>query len=103
MAVRIFTLAVGFFFVAVFALAPIQDFLSLGNAARMNYPGNPSGNWTWRMPPTVLNPGLMEGIREFNYIYDRMNPLTLERKQAQMEAEKGKAADSASATNGEAI
>jgi 4-alpha-glucanotransferase len=73
--------------VAVFALAPIQDFLSLGNAARMNYPGNPSGNWTWRMPADALNPGLLVGIREFNFVYNRMNPLTVEREQVQEAAE----------------
>ncbi len=35
--------------VATYALAPMQDFLDLGNEARMNYPGNPSGNWSWRI------------------------------------------------------
>jgi 4-alpha-glucanotransferase len=57
--------------VADFALAPMQDFLDLGNEARMNYPGNPSGNWTWRMPAGAINPELKERIREFNYLYER--------------------------------
>jgi 4-alpha-glucanotransferase len=57
--------------VAVFALAPLQDFLSLGNEARMNYPGNPSGNWQWRMPPASLSPELLSRIKETNYLYDR--------------------------------
>ncbi|MEW5869354.1 MAG: 4-alpha-glucanotransferase [Chloroflexota bacterium] len=60
--------------VAVFALAPMQDFLSLGNAARMNYPGNPSGNWTWRMPEEALNEWLKCRIRDLNYLYWRMEP-----------------------------
>jgi len=59
--------------VAVVALAPIQDFLSLGNAARMNYPGNPSGNWAWRMAEGVLTDGLAERIKEMNVLYSRMN------------------------------
>jgi 4-alpha-glucanotransferase len=59
--------------VAVFALAPLQDFLSLGNAARMNYPGNPSGNWTWRMPDGALSEGLRGGITEINRLYSRGN------------------------------
>jgi 4-alpha-glucanotransferase len=59
--------------VGVFALAPLQDFLSLGNEARMNYPGNPSGNWTWRMPANALNPRLQARIHEFNDLYDRLN------------------------------
>jgi 4-alpha-glucanotransferase len=57
--------------VAVFALAPLQDFLSLGNAARMNYPGNPSGNWTWRMPENALSASLRARIKEFNVLYGR--------------------------------
>jgi 4-alpha-glucanotransferase len=61
--------------VAVFALAPMQDFLSLGNEARMNYPGNPSGNWQWRMHAAALNPSLQARIKETNYLYDRLNAI----------------------------
>jgi 4-alpha-glucanotransferase len=57
--------------VAVFALAPMQDFLELDNAARMNYPGNPSGNWTWRMPANALTEMLKAQIKEINYLYSR--------------------------------
>jgi 4-alpha-glucanotransferase len=57
--------------VANFALAPMQDFLSLDNSARMNYPGNPSGNWTWRMPATAMGEGLCKRIQTFNYLYSR--------------------------------
>jgi 4-alpha-glucanotransferase len=49
----------------------MQDFLNLGNSARMNYPGNPSGNWTWRMPETALNDGLSQSIRELTFLYSR--------------------------------
>ena len=59
--------------VAVYALAPMQDFLNLGNEARMNYPGNPSGNWTWRMEESALDPSLESAIREINHLYDRDN------------------------------
>jgi 4-alpha-glucanotransferase len=52
--------------VAVFALAPMQDFLGLGSEARMNFPGRPSGNWTWRMDENALSAGLKEKIRELN-------------------------------------
>lgn len=57
--------------VAVWALAPLQDFLSLGNEARMNYPGNPSGNWAWRMSPNAASPDLLNRIKEINYVYGR--------------------------------
>lgn len=59
--------------VAVFALAPMQDFLNLGNEARMNYPGNPSGNWNWRMPEGAMNDSLQIKIREINFLYGREN------------------------------
>ena len=59
--------------VAIFALAPMQDFLGLGNEARMNYPGSPSGNWTWRMKEEALNDGLAGRIREVNFLYDRLS------------------------------
>lgn len=34
---------------AALAIAPVQDLLSLGTEARMNTPGTPRGNWTWRL------------------------------------------------------
>ncbi len=58
--------------VAMLALAPLQDFLNLGNEARMNYPGNPSGNWTWRMPADALQDDLAQRIRELNDLYGRV-------------------------------
>jgi 4-alpha-glucanotransferase len=57
--------------VASFSLAPMQDFLSLDNSARMNYPGNPSGNWTWRMPDTAMSDELCNRIKTLNYLYSR--------------------------------
>lgn len=59
--------------VCVFAIAPMQDFLSLDNSARMNYPGQPSGNWTWRMLGDDISPDLQKRMRELNWIYDRLN------------------------------
>ncbi len=53
------------------AIAPMQDFLNLDNQSRMNYPGNPSGNWQWRMQDTAIDRGLEERIREINRLYDR--------------------------------
>jgi len=59
--------------IGFFSLAPMQDFLGLGNEARMNYPGNPSGNWSWRMSEGALTDELCEHIRELNYLYSRKN------------------------------
>jgi 4-alpha-glucanotransferase len=61
--------------VAEYALAPMQDFLNLDNQARMNYPGNPSGNWTWRMTDSALNESLQSAIQEINFLYDRENSI----------------------------
>ncbi len=62
--------------VADMALCPMQDLLCLGNEARMNYPGNPSGNWTWRMRDGAFSESLARGIYELNFLYLRMNPVT---------------------------
>lgn len=59
--------------VAVLSVAPFQDFLNLGNDARMNYPGKPEGNWSWRMMSNDLNPQLIDRIKETNYLYSREN------------------------------
>ena len=57
--------------VAVFALAPLQDFLSLDNRARMNYPSILGGNWVWRMPDGTVKEPLMSRIADLNLIYGR--------------------------------
>lgn len=57
---------------ALFTLAPMQDFLSLGTEARMNLPGRPGGNWTWRVQTDDLTPKLTARIRENNFLYSRL-------------------------------
>lgn len=57
--------------VAAYAIAPMQNFLELGNEARMNFPGTSSGNWTWRLSEGALTQALQERIRELNYLYLR--------------------------------
>jgi 4-alpha-glucanotransferase len=59
--------------VAVITLAPMQDILDLGNEARMNYPGNPSGNWTWRLHGHEFTNELSARIGEMNYLFSRFN------------------------------
>ncbi len=55
---------------AVLAIAPVQDVLSLGNEARMNYPGRLGGNWAWRMKAD-LPQNLADRLGEFNALYRR--------------------------------
>ncbi len=57
--------------VAVFALAPMQDFLTLDSRARMNLPGRASGNWSWRMSESALTPSLSRKIMKLNEMYNR--------------------------------
>lgn len=40
---------------ADWAVAPLQDLLELGSAARMNRPGQAEGQWAWRCEPTLLS------------------------------------------------
>lgn len=57
--------------VAGFAIAPMQDFLELGEPARMNFPGRVDKNWNWRLLPGSLNGKIAERIKEMNTLYDR--------------------------------
>jgi 4-alpha-glucanotransferase len=57
--------------VAVFAITPMQDVLSLGSSARMNFPSKLGGNWEWRMHETDLTPELAARLRELNGLYLR--------------------------------
>jgi 4-alpha-glucanotransferase len=59
--------------VAVYALAPMQDFLSMGTEARMNLPGQTGGNWSWRVREDILAADwLVARIRETNFLYSRL-------------------------------
>ncbi len=57
--------------ISIFALAPMQDILNLGNEARMNYPSRPDGNWQWRMQPGMLRDDLVHRLAELNWLYSR--------------------------------
>ena len=58
--------------VAHTVVAPLQDLLSLGTEARMNFPGKLGGNWTWRVLEEQLTDELQAKLLEFNTIYDRL-------------------------------
>jgi 4-alpha-glucanotransferase len=53
------------------AIIPMQDVLRLGDEARMNVPGEPRGNWAWRMTHEQLDFELASGLREMTSIYGR--------------------------------
>jgi len=62
--------------VADYAIAPLQDVLSLGNEARMNYPGRPAGNWRWRFRADMLTERLLDRLAQFTEIYERAPTIT---------------------------
>jgi 4-alpha-glucanotransferase len=53
------------------AVAPLQDVLSLGTQARMNVPGQPSGNWRWRFNQQMLTDTAIEKLAELTEVYER--------------------------------
>ncbi|MDX9754401.1 MAG: 4-alpha-glucanotransferase [bacterium] len=58
--------------VADMVVFPMQDLLGLGAAARMNFPGRPSGNWQWRCPADYLKPEIKDRMLALAEIYGRL-------------------------------
>lgn len=52
-------------------IIPMQDWLGLGGAARMNTPSTLGGNWQWRLRKEALNDELLAEIRELTHMYGR--------------------------------
>ena len=57
--------------VADLFVAQMQDYLELGSDARMNTPGNPSGNWSWRVRKDQITPELAQQILRMTTLYGR--------------------------------
>jgi len=58
--------------VARLAIAPVQDVLGLGTEHRMNRPGTPEGNWSFRLAPGVLDASVAGRLRELTATYGRI-------------------------------
>ncbi|HHP7237067.1 4-alpha-glucanotransferase [Longibacter sp.] len=52
-------------------VTPLQDVLDLGADARMNVPGEGSGNWTWRCSEEDLNDERLDHLAELTWLYGR--------------------------------
>lgn len=63
----------GMMSVADRSIVPMQDLLSLGSEARLNTPGRPSGNWSWRFRREVLTQDLADRLGELAVLYGRAN------------------------------
>jgi 4-alpha-glucanotransferase len=57
--------------VAQLVIAPLQDVLGLGSAARMNFPSHTDGNWEWRCPERLLTDNVADQLAQFATLYDR--------------------------------
>ncbi len=58
--------------VADTVVIPMQDYLGLGNEARINTPSTLGGNWEWRMKDGVLTEKLAEEIYKMTKNYGRL-------------------------------
>jgi 4-alpha-glucanotransferase len=56
------------------AVACLQDVMSLGAEARMNFPSKESGNWQWRYASQMLTDAQCARLRELTEMYDRQPP-----------------------------
>ena len=57
--------------VARLALVPLQDVLGLGSEARMNRPGQETGNWSWRFSAPALTEASAARLAELTRTYGR--------------------------------
>ena len=53
-------------------MIPAQDVLGLGSEGRMNTPGEPLGNWTWRLEPGQLTDGHAARLRAATTVTGRL-------------------------------
>ena len=58
--------------VADLAVIPMQDYLELGNEARINFPSTLGKNWEWRMTPGQYTAELAARIRSLCSLYGRL-------------------------------
>ncbi|MEB3232458.1 MAG: 4-alpha-glucanotransferase [Leptolyngbyaceae bacterium] len=59
-------------------IVPLQDLFGLGSDCRMNTPGKPSGNWTWRYEESQLTPEVGDRLANLTSQHNReCSPVTL--------------------------
>ncbi len=57
--------------VADSVIIPMQDVLNLGSEARMNFPGRPYGNWTWRFSWEQVSDEIINTFKKLTEIFER--------------------------------
>ncbi len=63
------------------AVTCLQDVMSLGAEARMNFPSTQSGNWQWRYTSDMLTDARKARLRELTEIFERVAPKPKEAEQ----------------------
>ena len=58
--------------VADLAVIPLQDYLCLGNEARMNTPSTLGDNWKWRLTKNQLTDETLKRMRAMTKLYGRI-------------------------------
>jgi 4-alpha-glucanotransferase len=53
------------------AIVPLQDVIGLGPEGRMNTPGQPAGNWSWRFTWDMVPYWVAPQLRELAEVYGR--------------------------------
>ena len=61
-----------FMSVADTCIIPMQDYLNLGDEARINHPSTLGGNWQWRMLPDAYTAELAERMKRLAVLYGRI-------------------------------
>lgn len=57
---------------SIMTITPLQDLLGLGSDARMNIPGQPDGNWGWRLQAEMLTDGHLSYLRQLTQAAGRL-------------------------------
>ena len=52
-------------------VVPAQDLMGLDTEHRMNLPGRPEGNWSWRLRDGMLDGALAKRVRDMTLLYER--------------------------------
>ena len=72
--------------VGKYCIIPIQDYLCLGNEARINHPSTLGGNWIWRLHRDEISKKLVKKIRRMTELYCRIpekTEMTLKAEEAE--------------------
>lgn len=85
--------------IAKYCIIPMQDYLHLGEEARMNFPSTLGGNWEWRLTKEQISDGLADFIGNITRVSGRwmkepVKPVEDEKKEPDAQTEEGSTAES---------